>query len=83
MRRAFSLLSRSLLLLAASRTVIEGDSFSVCHRLFAVPGTVHLVPQPLDAETEAMHIFVGADGLVTIESTACYRCVSIARSVPM
>ena len=66
-------------LLATSRTVIEGDSFSVCHRLFAVPGTVHLVPQPLeDATEEAMHIFVGADGLVTIESTACYRCVSIA-----
>ena len=25
-----------------------------------------------------MRIFVGAEGLVTIESTACYRCVSLA-----
>ena len=73
------------ILLAASRTVIEGDIYSLCHRLFS---SEKVCLCPMSAETDAsptsaslgvcpINIFIAPDGLITIESHSAYRIVWI------
>lgn len=72
------------LLLAASRTVIEGDVFTLCHQLLSLPGRVMLCPAQTSQSKESMsspiEIFFAADGLITIESQASYRIVGTLSS---
>lgn len=64
------------LLLAASRTVIEGDVYSVCHRLLTGPAEALLCPSTTHVASP-IEIFVAPDGLVTIESETAYRVVRV------
>ena len=78
------------ILLAASRTVIEGDVFTLCHRLFSTP-TICLCPVPPNQEQKPsatssslgicpINIFIALDGLITIESHSTYRIVWVQPS---
>ncbi|GBG29008.1 Hypothetical Protein FCC1311_052302 [Hondaea fermentalgiana] len=64
------------LLLASSRTVIEGDVYSVCHRMLTGPPEVLLCPSTTHVASP-IEIFVAPDGLITIESATAYRVVRV------
>ena len=69
------------LLLAASRTVMEGDVFTLCHQLLSIPGRVVLCPaqteQCADSSSTPVEIFFAAGGLITIESETSYKILGI------
>ena len=72
------------LLLAASRTVMEGDVFTLCHQLLSIPGRVVLCPaqteQCTDTSSSPVEIFFAAGGLITIESETSYKILGITPS---
>mmetsp|Transcript_18219 Transcript_18219/g.29625 ORF Transcript_18219/g.29625 Transcript_18219/m.29625 type:complete len:697 (-) Transcript_18219:831-2921(-) len=63
------------ILLAASRTVIQGDVYAICHRLLCGPDYVLLCPTNHNESPLPIEIFLAHDGLVTIESETSYRVV--------
>jgi hypothetical protein len=68
------------ILLAASRTVIEGDVYSMCHQLLLGAPDVLLLPaEDLPERGTPIEIYVGG-AIVSIESECKYKIVHLAQT---
>ena len=61
---------------SASRTLTDGDAFSVLHRCFSVPQSVLLTPS---GPQIPISIFVSHDAIVTVQSKSSFNAVHLNR----
>lgn len=66
----------SEVLRSMSRTLTDGDAFSVLHRCFSVPGSVLITPS---GPQIPISVFVSHDAIVTIQCKSCFNAVHMSK----